>query len=158
MKISLKVGFGFGLTSGVITTLGMMLGLYSSTNSKLALIGGILSIAVADAFSDSMGIHISQETENHHSRREIWESTAATFLGKLIIALTFIVPVIFLSIGYAILISIIWGLLLLAVFSFKMAKASGEKPIFLILEHLVVAGVVIVITYYLGGMIKKWFF
>ena len=60
MEHSLKVGFSFGITSGIITTLGLMVGLNSSTNSKVAVIGGILIIAIADAFSDALGIHISR--------------------------------------------------------------------------------------------------
>ena len=54
MKHSLKVGFSFGLTSGIITTLGLMVGLHSGTNSKIAVIGGVLTIAIADAFSDAL--------------------------------------------------------------------------------------------------------
>lgn len=157
MKNSIKVGFGFGLTSGVITTLGMMLGLYSTTHSKIVLIGGILSIAIADAFSDSMGIHVSQEAENHHSQKEIWESTISTFFGKLIFALSFILPVAFLRIEYAIFISIIWGLFLLTVFSFNLARTSGQKPHLLISEHLVIAIVVIIATYFLGSLIRAFF-
>ena len=59
MKESVKKGFGFGLTSGVITTLGMMVGLNASTGSRTAVIGGIIAIAIADAFSDAVGMHIS---------------------------------------------------------------------------------------------------
>ena len=157
MRSSLKVGFGFGLTSGVITTLGMMFGLYATTHSQLAIIGGILSIAVADAFSDAMGMHISQETENHHSPKEIWESTFSTFLGKFVFAITFILPVIFFTVDYAILISVIWGLFLLTVFSLKMAKSLGQKPHSLVFEHLASAVFVIAVTYYLGGLIKSFF-
>ena len=58
MKESVKKGFGFGLTSGVITTLGMMVGLNASTGSRTAVIGGIIAIAIADAFSDAVGMHI----------------------------------------------------------------------------------------------------
>ena len=43
MKRSIKKGLGFGLASGVITTLGMMVGLNASTGSKLAIIGGIIT-------------------------------------------------------------------------------------------------------------------
>ena len=64
MKRSVKAGFSFGLTSGVITTLGLMVGLHSSTHSKLVVIGGILTIAIADALSDSMGVHIAVESQN----------------------------------------------------------------------------------------------
>jgi len=59
IKHSLKTGFSFGLTSGIITTLGLIVGLNSSTRSKLVVLGGILIIAIADAFSDAFGIHVS---------------------------------------------------------------------------------------------------
>ena len=47
MRQSLKPGFSFGLTSGVITTPGLMVGLNAGTHSRLAVIGGIVTIAVA---------------------------------------------------------------------------------------------------------------
>jgi VIT1/CCC1 family predicted Fe2+/Mn2+ transporter len=84
MKHSLKTGFSFGLTSGIITTLGLMVGLHSGTHSKLVVVGGILTIAIADAFSDALGIHISEESENKHTKKEIWESTISTFLSKFV--------------------------------------------------------------------------
>ena len=52
MKHSLKTGLSFGLTSEIITTLGLMVGLNSSTHSDLVVIGGILTIAIADGFLD----------------------------------------------------------------------------------------------------------
>lgn len=73
LKGSLKTGLSFGLTSGIITTLGLMVGLHSGTHSKLVVAGGIVTIAVADAFSDALGMHVSQESENQHSSREIWK-------------------------------------------------------------------------------------
>ena len=79
---SLSIGLHFGLTSGIITTLGLMVGLSSGTNSKLAVIGGILTIAIADSFSDALGIHISEESENIHSSKEIWISTFSTFISS----------------------------------------------------------------------------
>ena len=58
IKQSFRAGFSFGLTSGAITTLGLMVGLHSGTHSKVVVMGGILVIAVADALSDALGIHI----------------------------------------------------------------------------------------------------
>ena len=52
--------------------------------------GGIITIAVADAFSDAVGIHISEESEKRHTEREIWESTLSKFFFKFIFALAFI--------------------------------------------------------------------
>ena len=71
MRLSFKTGFSFGLTSAIITTLGLMVGLESGTQSKIAVLGGILTIAVADAFSDSLGIHVSQESQNQPTRQHI---------------------------------------------------------------------------------------
>ena len=61
MKIAIRKGLGFGLTSGIITTLGIIVGLDASTNSKIVVIGGILFIAVTDSLSDALGMHISEE-------------------------------------------------------------------------------------------------
>ncbi|MEW6407822.1 MAG: VIT1/CCC1 transporter family protein [Patescibacteria group bacterium] len=157
MRHSLKTGFSFGLTSGIITTLGLMVGLHSGTHSKLVVIGGILTIAIADAFSDALGIHISEESENKHSTKEIWESTLATFLFKFIFALTFIVPVLLLNLSTAVIASIIWGLVLLSIFSFYIAKAQNVKSWKVVAEHLIIALIVITITHYLGGWIKSKF-
>ncbi len=154
MKHSLKTGFSFGLTSGIITTLGLMVGLHSGTHSKIVVIGGVLMIAIADAFSDALGIHISEESENKHSTKEIWESTIATFLTKLIFASTFIIPVLLFQLTTAIVVSVIWGLSLMTIFSFYMAKQQNEKPWRVILEHFVIAFVVITITHFVGDWIS----
>lgn len=90
--MSIKKGVGFGVASGVITTLGLIIGLYSSTHSTSIVIGSILVIAIADSLSDALGIHVSAEYENQHTTKEIWESTIATFLSKFIFALTFNYP------------------------------------------------------------------
>lgn len=157
MDHSLKVGFSFGLTSGVITTLGLMVGLYSSTHSKLAVLGGILTIAIADAFSDALGIHVSEESENKHTTKQIWTSTTSTFLSKFIFSLTFVIPVLVFELSTAIIVSIIWGLSLLSIFSFKIAKEQKAKPFRVISEHLAIALVVILITNYVGKWISVIF-
>ena len=157
MKHSLKIGFSFGLTSGIITTLGLMVGLYSGTHLEVAVIGGILAIAIADAFSDAMGIHICEESENVHTTKEIWESTFSTFFAKCGFALTFIVPVLLFELSTAIMISIIWGLSMLSVLSFVIAKGQKAKPWKVIAEHLIIALIVIGISYYVGDWISSTF-
>jgi VIT1/CCC1 family predicted Fe2+/Mn2+ transporter len=157
LKHSLKTGFSFGLTSGIITTLGLMVGLHSGTHSKLAVIGGILTIAIADAFSDALGIHVSEESESIHSEREIWESTISTFLTKLVFALTFIIPVLLLELSIAVIVSVIWGLFMLSVFSFSISRGEKVSPWRVVTEHLMIALVVIAITHYVGEWIASVF-
>lgn len=157
MRHSLKVGFSFGLTSGIITTLGLMVGLHSGTHSKLVVIGGVLTIAIADAFSDALGIHVSEESENRHTTKEIWESTICTFATKFIFAATFVVPILLFELTTAIIVSIVWGLSLLGVFSFYIAKGQRVNPWRVITEHLLIALVVIITTHYLGHWIGSTF-
>ena len=156
MRLSIKKGFSFGLTSGIITTLGLIVGLHSGTHSDIVIIGGIFVIAVADAMSDALGIHVSEESENKHSTKEIWELTIATFLSKFVFALTFIIPVLFLQLSTAIIICVIWGLSLIAIFSYYMAKQQNIKPYRVILEHLLIAIIVIVITHYIGDWVATF--
>jgi VIT1/CCC1 family predicted Fe2+/Mn2+ transporter len=134
-----------------------MVGIHSGTRSRIAVIGAILTIAIADAFSDALGIHISEESENKHTTREIWESTISTFLSKLIFAMTFIVPVLFLKLDLAIIISILWGLFSLSLFSYYLAKEQNVNVWKVILEHLFIAIVVIAATYSVGMWIRSIF-
>ena len=157
MKKSLKTGLNFGLTSGVITTLGLMVGLYSSTESSLVVIAGILTIAISDAFSDALGIHISKEAENSSSSKEVWVATFSTFLFKFIFAMTFLIPVLCLNLNLAIIISIIWGGFLIILASYLIAKDTKQNPLHVISEHLIISTIVVFSVYYLGIFINKIF-
>jgi len=158
MKTSIRKGLGFGLTSGIITTLGLIVGLNSGTHSKTIILGGILVIAVADAFSDALGIHISEESGRKTIKtKEIWESTISTFIFKLVFALSFIIPILFFQLKTAVIISIIWGLFLLAIFSFYIAKQKNLNPTKAIAEHLIIAILVIIITNFIGSFVNKIF-
>jgi vacuolar iron transporter family protein len=157
MKHSWKVGFNFGLTSGVITTLGLMIGLNASTHSKMVVLGGILTIAIADALSDAMGIHVSEESENKHSHKEIWQSTISTFIFKLLFALTFIIPVLLFQLPTAIIVSLVWGFLAISIMSYFMAKKQKKKPWFPVLEHIALTAVVVILTHLIGMGIAKIF-
>jgi VIT1/CCC1 family predicted Fe2+/Mn2+ transporter len=153
MRHSFKVGFSFGLVSGIITTLGLIVGLHSSTHSRIFVIGGILVIAIADALSDAIGIHISEEAENKHSHGEIWESTLSTFLSKFVFALTFLVPIFIFELNTAIIVCIIWGLLLITVFSVYLARSQKAKASQIVLEHVALAIVVITLTHFVGDWV-----
>src|SRR3989338_3310142 len=157
IKGPLKTGFSFGLVSGLITTLGLMVGLHSGTHSKLVVIGGVLTIAIADSFSDALGIHISEEAENVHSPKEIWAATIATFLTKFVFALTFVVPILLLELSLAIVVSIVWGLAMLGLFSFSMAQEQKTNPWRVVAEHLFIAVVVVAITHCIGKLIAAFF-
>ncbi|NQU83212.1 MAG: hypothetical protein HQ536_00725 [Parcubacteria group bacterium] len=157
MKHSIKTGLGFGITSGVITTIGLIVGLGTSTGSKLVIIGGVLTIAVADALSDAMGIHVSEESKNSKKIKEIWEATIATFVSKFFFAITFMVPILIFSVNTAIIVSIIWGLVLLGTFSYITARIQKIKAWKIVLEHTLLTIFVIIATYFVGVFVRSVF-
>jgi len=157
MRTSWKTGLSFGLTSGVITTLGLMVGLHSGTHSRAIVIGGILTIAIADAMSDALGIHVAEESKNSGPTGQIWEATMATFVAKFVIALTFLIPVMVRPLDQAIAISVLWGLLMLALLSFFIARAQAVPPWKVIGEHLLIALCVVAITHYVGDWVRERF-
>ncbi|MGB4066929.1 MAG: hypothetical protein WBK08_02745 [Nitrospira sp.] len=154
MKTSWKTGISFGLTSGVITTLGLMVGLHSGTHSRAIVIGGILTIAIADAMSDALGIHVSEESKNSVPVSQVWEATLATFAAKFVVSATFVVPVLISPLDQAIVISIVWGLFLLTVLSFFIARAQAIAPWKVIGEHLLIALCVVAMTHVVGDWVN----
>jgi len=156
MKRSHKSGLGFGATSGIITPLGLIVGLYSGTQSAIIIIGGILTIAIADAFSDSLGVHVSKEADHEYSMIEVWEATLSTFFSKLLFALMFVVPFLLFYVKVATIVSVFGGMFLLAIFSYFISKTRNGNPWWAIAEHLAIAIFVVAITYYLPVWIKAW--
>jgi VIT1/CCC1 family predicted Fe2+/Mn2+ transporter len=135
----------------------MIIGLYSGAHSKQVVIGGILAIAIADALSDALGIHIATESENRHSTLEIWEATISTMVFKFIFAGSFVVPFLFLSLAQAIVVCLVWGLSLLGGFSFYIAKMRNETPWKVVTEHLAITVLVIILTHWAGKWVSSVF-
>ncbi len=157
MREALRTGASFGLTSGVLTTLGLIVGLYAGTRSKLAVIGGIFTIAVADALSDALGMHVHEEAENQHTPLQIWTASGATFVAKLVTSLSFLVPLLVLELQAAVAVSVVWGFAVLAWLSHRVATSQGESPWTAIAEHLGVGALIVVLTHFVGLWIGRTF-
>jgi len=148
-------GFGFGVTSGVITTLGVIIGLHAGTHSKLAVLAGIVVLAISDALSDAMGIHVSEEAEMEHTSKELWKASFFTFISKLIFTLTFAFPIAFFELYIAMIVSVFWGIFLITLFNFYMAKSQKQKPYKVIIEHVFITVLVVLLTHYIGDIIYE---
>jgi len=153
MRDSLRTGICFGMTSAVITTLGLMVGLHSGTHSRIVVLAGILTIAIADAFSDALGIHVSEESDKTRTAKQVWGATIATFLTKFLFALTFAVPVFLLPLSVAIIVSLLWGLSILTALSYIIARSQDEPAWKIVGEHLIIASLVLAITHWVGNWI-----
>ncbi len=156
MRKSFEKGFSFGLTSAVITTMGLMLGLNSATSSKLAVVGGVVSLAFADGFSDAVAVHALVEAEGKKGR-QVWEAALAAFVSKFFLPLVFLIPIIFFALDKAILVSIGLGLVLTAVLGYAISKIQKEKASRVITEHVGLAIIVLIITHYVGKVVAHYF-
>jgi VIT1/CCC1 family predicted Fe2+/Mn2+ transporter len=155
----LITGISFGITSGTITALGMLVGLESATSDPKVVVAGLVVMAVADGLADACGLHVAEESEtdggggSKHTHKEVWLTTVITFLSVCGFILTFAIPVLLFQLETAVPLAIAWGMLLLIVFNLYVAKIKNERPIKIILEHILIATVVIVISYWIGDLI-----
>ena len=152
-----RTGVFFGATSGVITTIGLIAGLNAGTNSVVAVLGGILVIAVADAMSDAMGIHLAQEADPESTDEHIWAATVWTFVTKLIVALSFALPLIWLPLQAAVAVSVGWGFLVITALSAHLARVQQVRMLNVITEHLAIAIVVVAISHFIGVWVASAF-
>ena len=152
-----RTGLFFGATSGVITTLGLITGLNAGTKSITAVLGGILVIAVADSMSDALGIHLAEEADPETDHEHVWQATITTFITKFVFALSFAVPLLLLPLGPAVVASIIWGMLVIIVLSYFLARSQNESPWLIILEHLGIAILVVVLSHFIGVWVANTF-
>lgn len=152
-----RTGIFFGATSGVITTIGLIVGLHAGTQSIVAVLGGILVVAVADAMSDAMGIHLAQEADPDSSHDHVWAATIWTFLTKLVVASSFAIPLLWLPLQTAVIASVSWGLLVITILSTYLARMQRIRALPVITEHLVIAIVVVTVSYFIGIWVRTTF-
>lgn len=146
----------FGGTSAIVTSLALTIGLNASANAKLAIVSSLLIIALADNISDSLGIHIYQESQGLKAKK-VWLKTGTNFFTRLLVSLGFIAIVALLPLAIATYVAVIYGLTTLAFFSYFIAKAANRKPFYSILEHLFIAVIVILISKIVGNLIVTAF-
>ncbi|MCX5716617.1 MAG: hypothetical protein NTV07_07255 [Candidatus Omnitrophica bacterium] len=144
--------FSFGATSAIITNLGLIVGLDTLAHPQLAIISGIMIIALADNMADSFGIHIYQESE-YVGKKEVWISTITNFFTRIFVSLTFVILVLALPLKLAVPCSVIWGLALLAVMSYTIAKDRKINPYLVIFEHIGIAVAVIISSEFVGKLL-----
>ncbi|MBW3020988.1 hypothetical protein KY334_06855 [Candidatus Woesearchaeota archaeon] len=156
MKEAFKRGLSFGMISGIITVLGILVGMYSLSHSRLYVFGSILLVAFADSLSDAFGMHISEESVTKN-KNNIWKATYSTLMTKMVISLSFLVPILIFPLNFAIMASSLWGVLLITLVSYRLAKKNKTRVFTTISEHLSITFIVIVLTYYLGQFIPLIF-
>ena len=151
-----KVGeLAFGITSGILTTIGVLVGVKSATSGALPVIASIAAIATADSLSDAFGMYMSKLGEQGSSKKDALRYALGTLAGKFLFPLTFIIPLLFCSLEVAVFIDIAWGFTALALLSIEQAIASQESSVRHILVNLGLATFIISVSTFVGTIVAK---
>jgi len=152
MHQAIKKGMSFGLSSAVITVMGIIVGTHSATDLKHAIIAAVIVVAAADSLSDLFGVHFSEKSAKDTTNAEAWISAVSTFLTKLLFGLSFLIPIFaFQDLHTAILVDLIYGMIALSIYVYYVAKGRNEKIIPTIIGQIILALVVISVSHYIGN-------
>lgn len=142
----------FGVTAATVTSMGLIIGLDAASATRPTIVAGLLVVALADNLTDSLGVHVYQESERLEARKAFL-ATSRNFAARVVVALTFILLVEVLPIGVAITASLIWGVVLLGTLSTLLARARRAGVVSEIAKHLGVALIVILASRAVGTWI-----
>lgn len=149
-------GYSFGGTAAVVTSMGIVVGFDAATTPRATVITSLLVVAVADNISDSLSIHVYQESEKLEERAA-FRATLTNFAARLVVVLSFVACVALAPPTWTVVVVLAWGLSLLAAISFSVARARRVRPRLEIAKHLGVAIAVIVVSRVAAAIIYAWF-
>ena len=144
--------YSLGSTAAIVTSVGLIVGLGTATVSRATIVSGLVIIAVADNISDSLSIHIYQESENLEARAA-FRATVSNFFARLVVAMSFVALVLVLPPSTVAVASVGWGVLLLGALTFGVARVRNVSPGREMLKHIVVALIVVAASRILGEWI-----
>jgi VIT1/CCC1 family predicted Fe2+/Mn2+ transporter len=132
--------------------MGLIVGLDAATASRATIVSGLLIVGLADNITDSLSIHIYQEAERLEGK-SAFRATVTNFLARLLVTLSFVVWMLFLPPASLGTVSLAWGLTLLGLLTFLLARARKVPVGSEIAKHVAVAVTVIVVSRAVGGWI-----
>ncbi len=146
----------FGSPAAMVTSMGLIVGLDAATAVKSTIVTSLLIIGIADNLTDSLSVHIYQESEGL-PERGAFRTTVANFFARFLVSTSFIGILLLLPVSTAIPVSLIWGFGLLSVLSYFLARTRGVGTVPEILKHCAVAFVVIAISRAIGAWLPAMF-
>ena len=145
-----------GSSAAVITNVSLIVGLGSAQAGKGPILGGLLTVALADNISDSLGIHLYKESEGCGERLSS-VATTLNFLSRLLVSLSFVAIVLLFPTSRAVIVGIVWALLLLTFISYLISRTNHQNSALEIIRHVLIAVVVIVLSRGVGSLIARYF-
>jgi hypothetical protein len=142
----------FGGTAAIVTSMALIVGLDAANAGRAAMVSALLIAAVADNLTDSLSVHMYQESERLEER-EAFIGTVSNFVTRLVVCLTFVLIVVLFRMHVAAIGGIVWGMLLLIVLNYILARHRNIGAMSELGKHLAVALVVIFVSKGIGHWI-----
>jgi len=145
----------YGATAAIVNSTALITGLSMANASKPVLIGALLIAAVADNLTDSLSLHIFQESKKA-TQNQAFMGTIFNFLTRLSLSLSFVLFVLFLPFPMLNYVAISWGLFLLCSLTYRVSKDRKVKPFPEIAKHLGIAIIVVAMSIAIGKLINHY--
>jgi VIT1/CCC1 family predicted Fe2+/Mn2+ transporter len=146
--------FAYGSAAAILTSVGLVVGFNEASSTKRDLIGALLIVAIADNLTDSLSIHIYQESE-HLQPRSSFTTALTNFAARFALSMSFVALVALLPLGAATVGCVIWGLTLLVTLTWVLARDRGFNVGIEITKHLVLAVVVVIASTIIGAALSN---
>jgi VIT1/CCC1 family predicted Fe2+/Mn2+ transporter len=144
--------FSFGGPSAIVTSLGLIAGFAAARVSTVTVVGALLIVAVADNLTDSLSIHIYQESERIKPRA-VFLATLMNFVTRLLVSLSFVLLVLVLPLAWAFVAALAWGLFLLGTVTRLVARRRGANVMHELWKHLAATVIVLAVSRVIGALI-----
>lgn len=131
----------------------LIVGLDAANAGRAIMISALLIAAVADNLTDSLSVHMYQESERL-DQKEAFVGTVANFVTRFVVCLSFVLIVALLRGHAAVIGGIVWGMSLLAALSCFLARHRKVSATAEVAKHLAVALVIILVSKSIGHWIN----
>ena len=138
----------------MVSSMALIVGLDAATATKATVVASLLIIGIGDNLTDSLSVHIYQESEQL-AERKAFRTTAGNFFTRLLVAFSFVALFLLLPTSIVVYICVAWGFILLSCLSYLLAKVRGASVVSEIWKHTAVAVVVIAISKAIGVWIPS---
>jgi len=142
----------FGGTAAIVTSMALITGLDAAHAGKTSIVSALLIAAVADNLTDSLSVHMYQESERREPR-EVFVGTLANFGTRLLVCLSFVLMVALLPERVARVWGLVWGAILLVVLTYALARYRRVGTLPEIAKHLGAALVIVLVSKRVGQWI-----
>lgn len=145
-------GISYGAASAIVTSTGLVVGFGAAAVPRSILVGALLIVGFGDNLTDSLSIHIYQESERLETGAAL-RATLGNFTTRAIVALSFVVITVGLAGASRAIAASAWGTTLLALLTWLVADERHANRGLEVAKHLAVALVVIVASRAIGVLV-----